>query len=482
LFAITVVLLLLMVAFAVDLGATAEQRREVQSAADAASLASAQQLGRTNAKFASGSHRTAALLAAEAVAREYVESNTGLAAGDPAWASCSDASALAVRSQGTECISFSSDATQVRVRVPDRDVAFRFARVAGLESGTVRASAVAEVTSALGNSTRPILLRAGNFGRRCIEGGGNNPECPANPPALGPGDFGSMTSPRYRHVTAGTDDVNFALGLDHYLKLTSTNGINYCDSAGSPPHGNNGDANRCSNQANGLLNNTPQTHDLANYVFVDQGGQLKDVTEGLLGLRPNQRPAGCPTTVNCLRAGGDTITALLYRPDGARPDELVPAAGPAGPLMGPYFGRDNFNGVHISRYLNQSGRTATGCSATDHQTRSLDRSEFDGCNDRLSQHIVANAANPTPIFSPEIASSPRFGVAPATSMELRGNSLVAPIVDFYGIYLDRLHGNNNQVKAIIAFVFPLAMIEPIPGQPGGGLPFVGGPFAVRLIR
>ena len=65
--------------------------------------------------------------------------------------------------------------------------------------------------------------------------------------------------------------MNFALGLNHMLKLGPTAGKNYCDADGP-----NGVRNKCSNQVGGDLNDAAGTHDLANYVVADSGGELKD--------------------------------------------------------------------------------------------------------------------------------------------------------------------------------------------------------------
>lgn len=472
--AIVMVLMLVMVAFAVDLGAAAVSRREAQNGADSAALAAAQELGRRSAKFTSGATRITALAAAEQAAKSYVSENTGLSTTAPEWASCTDALALAVAAS-TPCISFSSDATQVRVRLPDKVLNHQFAKVVGLNSSPVRASAVAEVVTVLGGYTRPILLRAGQMGYKCIEGGGTQ-TCPSNPPALGSGDFGTLTSPRYNLVTSGGDAANFALGVDHMLQLAPTNGVNYCDSK------NSGDANKCSSQASGLLNNTSATHDFANYLVVDSGGQLGDVTDGLIGSK--QSESLCPSSVECFEDGGETITALLYRPDGADSSALRPIGSPAAPTVD-LFGRDDFNGVHVSRYLLPAMRATVGCGAAPNAvTVSVVDSGYDssGCNAGLSSYISAGATG-VPLFSKDITQSPRFGVAPVTDTAVGGSSTLAKITDFYGIYIDRLYGNNNQVKGMTAFVFPLAMIEPNSSVgTGPGLPYVGGPFGVRLIR
>lgn len=475
--ALMMVLLLIMVAFAVDLGAASVERRNAQNAADSAALAAAQQLGITAAKFKAGPARTAALNAAMDEAKEYVSANTGLPVDSPDWAACTDAFALAVPSSETACISFAADATQVRVTLPGKRMEYQFARMAGVNSTTVHGAAVAAVASTFEGSTRPLLLRTSRYGYNCVEGGGGQ-ICPSNPPPLGPGDFGSLTSPRYKVVIGGGDATNFALGVDHMLKLTPTNGRNYCDS------NNAGDGNKCNNQAaGGLLNDGDAAHDLANYLITDSGGELGDVGDGLIGsIQPELL---CPLGAQCFEDEGETITALLYRPDGAEANVLRPPGLPGGPLMSG-FGRVGFNGVHISRYfVSQAVKNTVGCAtAPDNQNIPLSDSGYNTCNSNLSTYITSNAGSttPTPIFSKNIITSPRFGVAPVTDTALSGVSTVAKIIDFYGLYIDRLYGTPTQVKGMHAFVFPLSFIEPISGAGGGSLPYLGGPFSVHLIQ
>lgn len=472
LFALVLVVLLIMVAFAVDYGATAERRRASQNRSDAAALAAAYELGVSQARFADAATQTTVMNRAVAVAKEYVERNGGIGATDSAWdpGNCVDANALARKTPATDCISFSQDLTQVRVRVPDERVDYRFAPVVGIDSGDVRSSAVAEVFSSLTSKTRPILLRVGAAGLNCIEGGGNNnPQCPGY--RLDPGDFGGMDSPRYTVLTGGNAGLrgalNFALGIDHGLRLGPTNGTNYCDASGA----NNGDANKCASPpSSGLLNNTASTYDLANYLLASQGGNLQAVTDGLIG-------EGNGTTIN---ASGQSVTALLYRPDGADSNTFVPGGSPATPWIS-YGNKSGLNGVHIAEYLMPGLATTIGCSGDPDQD-DVNDAGWDTCNTALHTYINTNLATRPVLFRSEIINSPRFGVAPVTDSSISGNSEVARIVDFYGIYIDQMSGNNNQVMQLRAFVFPLSMVEPVPGGSGPGLPYVGGPFGVRLIR
>lgn len=467
LFAVVLVLLLVMVAFAADLGVTAQRRRASQNRADAAALAAAQTLGSTQAMFANAATQTSAMAAATTAAKTYVQQNGGIPVADPAWATCVDANALARESATTECISFSNDLTQVRVRVPDETVGYQFASVVGIPTGTVRSSAVAELVTSLGGTTRPILLRAGSAGLNCIEAGGT-PECQGY--RLDSGDYGTMDSPRYSVVPNGEAPTNYALGLDHMLRLIPTEGVNYCDSD------TNGDATKC-DDVGGLLNNVPGRYDLANYVLPQPGGALDAATEGLVGENGSQT----------FEDGGATITALLYRPDGAPRNQLTTSGPPSGPTIS--FGSSGtpqagLNGVHISRYIVPAMEAATGCAGAPllSATMSVNTNAFAVCNAGLSTYITNNLGSSTTVFSRSIVDSPRFGVAPITDSDLGGASEVARITGFYGIYINRIYGTpSGRLKAIEAFVFPLSMIEPV-STGGPGLPYSGGPFSVQLIR
>lgn len=473
LFGLVLVALLIMVAFAVDFGATAERRRASQNRSDAAALAAVQILGERQAKFLSGSVRTDAITAAEAAAKTYVAQNGGIASTSTAWdiGQCTDANALAVSAPNTNCISFSNDLTQVRVRVPDERVDYRFATVIGLDGRDVRSSAIAEVVSAVGGATRPILLRSGTSGLNCVESGGGGPATPCDGVRIGSGDFGTIDSPRYNFFTSGSDAANYALGVDHMLQLGPTNGENYCDSDA------NGDVSKCEQSPiNGTLNQVSGANDLANYVMARSGGSLDPVTEGVVG-------EGGATTFEDY--GGTQITALLYRPDSAPANTLITSGGPSGPPTS-FAGQSGLNGVHISRYLTAAVKSdPTICAAwPNSNTVAAGDSSYATCNNSLGSYIttlVSTGATQT-LFSRDIINSPRFGVAPVTDSSLSGVSNPAKIIDFYGIYIDSLYGNNGgRLKSIQAFAFPLRFIEP--SSTGGlGLPYTGGPFGVRLIR
>ncbi|MHB8464821.1 MAG: pilus assembly protein TadG-related protein [Acidimicrobiales bacterium] len=135
LFAMTLVILAIMAALVVGIGNASQERRQAQNAADAASLAGAQDITGGD------------LLPSQVVAtvKAYVARNFG----GVAWAGCADAAALAIRPDvGETCISWDRNpplTTKVRVLVPVRITPVFFGGVAGLATVGVTAAAAASV-------------------------------------------------------------------------------------------------------------------------------------------------------------------------------------------------------------------------------------------------------------------------------------------------------------------------------------------------
>ena len=123
---VSMVLIFGLAALVVDISNVHQERQQAQTAADSAALAAAQDLPDQ--------------LAAVSVVKDYAQRNYGVEESD--WATCTDGSALPI--EAAPCISFDAAFTQVRVRIPDRDVAAFFAPVVGHDSFTVQATATAE--------------------------------------------------------------------------------------------------------------------------------------------------------------------------------------------------------------------------------------------------------------------------------------------------------------------------------------------------
>jgi len=471
LFALTIVVLLIMVAFATDLGSVTENRRQAQNASDAAALAGAREIGLQQ--------NAAGISNAVAAAKTYALKNFGIPLS--AWNSCTDATPLSFTPSGsTPCISFNSGSgpTEIRVKLPNATVNYAFARVVGLNGADVTAFAHAGVLSPFGGYLLPVGVVTGSAGLQCIEGGGGSPggsQC-----KLASGNFGSLTSPRYRTFTYAGDKANFAVGIDHLLNVWPGSG-NYCDT------NNNGNRNKCQSQTGGDWNNANSVYDSATWAWSDQGNQLQDPTDGLFGDK----------TTGTFIDGGITFKARLKRPDGSDPTVANPSGSPATPTI-TSSDVGTFNGVHISKYMTTSlGVTKKSAfyGGTDPAVVNLDQGAWDNGNEPQTGNCSSNPNNLScylrssanvasgPIFSADILKSPRFGFVPMLESVPTGSSGPAKIVDILAVYLDRVGFNaSGKVKGFRAFVFDPMFIEALPGIPGKGQQYQGGPFIVSLIK
>lgn len=143
--ALLLIPLLIVTAIVVDIGYAKQRRRQVQSGADAAALAAAQELDGTSTQVAR------AVSAAKTWAAKNVD---GLVASD--WIGCSDPGALAARPDaGNTCISFDSTSapTRVRVRIPAEDQPQFFGQMASSDALSVTAHAVAARAPGVAPST-----------------------------------------------------------------------------------------------------------------------------------------------------------------------------------------------------------------------------------------------------------------------------------------------------------------------------------------
>ncbi len=162
--------LLIVTALVADIGVAKQRKRQIQSGADAAALAAAQELDGTSSQFTR----------AVAVAKTWAAKNVdGLTAND--WIGCTDGAALTYRPEsGNTCISFDSASapTRVRVRIPVEDQPQFFGRIVRSGALQVSASAVARkaptVTASAGDCglcARDKMQLAGTQNIRILGGG-----------------------------------------------------------------------------------------------------------------------------------------------------------------------------------------------------------------------------------------------------------------------------------------------------------------------
>ena len=151
--ALTLIVLMIFTAFAVDLGKVYAERRHDQGAVDASATSGAVQF----LSLQSQQHAVDEIV-------DKVERNLGRSVD---WTGCTDANQLDRTATefsltpATPCISFSSGFNRLRVRLPDQVIATSLAGVIGIDSFT--SSAFAEVTIApRGGGSLPFVVLAGN--------------------------------------------------------------------------------------------------------------------------------------------------------------------------------------------------------------------------------------------------------------------------------------------------------------------------------
>lgn len=156
--ALSMVVLLGFTALVVDLGNGRQKRRQVQSAADASSLAGAQEFMAFPSPPTTSSWDKVAT-----TVREFAQHNADVPTAD--WGSCTDSnigtytvipSSIAVGS----CVSVDSvvTPTRLRVKIPTRTLQTSFARVLGVNSVAVRGEAIAQISSVTAPGPLPCGL------------------------------------------------------------------------------------------------------------------------------------------------------------------------------------------------------------------------------------------------------------------------------------------------------------------------------------
>jgi hypothetical protein len=229
--ALTMVVMLGMTAFVVDLGMGYNERRVSVTAADGAALAAAQNLGYGT---------TTAVTEAMEVAREDLRADYTDAQWTSLWSTgdgCPAASSTVGNASGwyrtatTPCITFNNAGTRVRVRIPSQIIQTSFAKVLGVNELKAAAEAEAEVDipGTYGGVLPFGVLSTGGSGQEvCLKdsSGGHSA-----PPCDGPdtGNFGYIASPLYGNTGIGTTAecggghgkelfiINLILGIDHIL-------------------------------------------------------------------------------------------------------------------------------------------------------------------------------------------------------------------------------------------------------------------------
>ena len=222
---LSIVVLLMFGAFAVDLGAAWSQRRENQAAVDSGGVAGAIQTRGVDQATA------IAQSDAEIIRITYNSIGPDMTAAEWAaeWVACTDPDKGAefTITGSSDCISYTGSLSKMRVRTPEVDTNTTFAAVIGLN--TLQTDAVAEVIISIfaKGKVMPFGLPGGvaNDTEICLKSGAN----PKNvPPCDGPdtGNFGFLDISDYGNEQLGTTTQcnggtttrlarNIARGIDH---------------------------------------------------------------------------------------------------------------------------------------------------------------------------------------------------------------------------------------------------------------------------
>jgi Tfp pilus assembly protein PilX len=218
--ALVLVVLLILSAFAIDLGAVYNERRQDQSAADTGALAAAAELTNDESDIVDA-------------AKDYAEDTLGHSLTGAQWNSCgTDSGALSTVAAGANCITYTD--RQVRVRIPDQFYRTSFGKVAGVDNVRHGAFAIAGLAPAGFGGVLPFGVTgiSSDGGYSCLKSDSNgaaSPECGSVT-----GDFGFLDFTEYTARGGNTGEScgngqfnervrrNIALGVDHDLSRQGT--------------------------------------------------------------------------------------------------------------------------------------------------------------------------------------------------------------------------------------------------------------------
>jgi len=513
-FALTIVSLLVFAAFAIDLGALYNHRRQDQNAADAASLAAAQEIGQP----------VSSLVAA---AKEYAEDTLGVTLTAAEWDSCAAPPAGFTAASGSRCISYNT--RQVRVRLPDRAYETTFGRVVGVDSFEHNAFAIAALQQEGFGGVLPYAVTgsSANGGFGCLQSDSNGQAsawCGSSS-----GNFGFLNFGQYGNPDLGTSkscesgDIsdrlrdNTAMGVDHDLALAAedvdTTIIDARDACDTLTPGPDSARTQTGNQTNditaGLFSDSTTFSDglpsrlrRKDANLLAGAGQQTTVlgvdqldNNALWRLIPANYGPGETTTANipssCKRdqfvdANGDYYVGLT-NPDIADPIEaFLDSPGLAQP-------RDRILGLLARCFFHYQGQSWNGFPVGS----LVSPEDPAGCSGTCSSPVFAlnSSTTDTPDLF-DIQYTPRFGYVPQIVDFPNGTSEARQFLRFRPIFLYRLliqqggdteifdpgfsaepssTGAQLNVGETSVFVFPDGMLP-------GGLAGDDAPFEIDVNR
>ena len=460
-FTLLLVVMLGFAALVVDVGFATQKKRQLQNAVDAAALAGAQDLPDR--------------VEAVATVKSYV--SLDFPDGTFDWAGCTDPNKPAgwnTLAGATDCISFDSSFTQIRVKAPGQSHATGFARVLNVTELKTNAAAQARVVSAGFGSIQPFALFSGfTAGLSCLKTGpsGHRIATCDDPES---GNFNLLDITQYGNSTLQTPQRcgdsfqqprmidNIAIGADHEFEIYSgTEIIDNCTVPGPntlPP--------RTGNDLNafdlGIVHATSvQTSD-------GGGGRLKRVPSTWLSY--------------------PTATALGVILDNKPLWEFIPSD--LGADVPTSCHRETFDAISPTPAATRQQRMTDALELCISQYES-DPSTYTGVV--FGANTDPTGVTEVPVDQYDIQLTPRFAYVPqfAQSTPPSGSSSVLNIASFRAIFIWDIYANcsgggcgvdfapgpwntsplgaaNDKASAMTAWVFPDGMLPvELRGNPGG---------------
>lgn len=449
--AASLVLMLGIAAFAVDLGAVFNEDRQDQTAADLAAVAGAIAFVGTDP---AGGARDAVLT----FVRDNLTTTYSNADWQAMWESCTDPDRPtgfnpvprpAGWSAGTiACISGSTD--ELRVRVPDQIVDTNFAGVVGVGSLPARAVAQAAVEFRSGGGVRPFGILDGlPVGSTCLT---TSPSGLAAPPCDGPdsGNFGTLNSQTWGAEmenngstiatvmdcgVPGNEELgqNIAVGVDHLIGIAPS----FAGSGG--PYGAFPAATTrlddCTVSGGlAVASDTSPPVGPVNTMRADTGFNLFQATKigmisGLAADFPNASPAPTPLLRQTALSGSLSQLDLSERIGGTTYTYRVDNT----PMW-----------RHLLPWAQLTARGVPGsCNSANIQGAANKTVATDLCLTEFEAAVAAGTAT-GPLFADTIAQNPRFGWVPQFHFTTWGSgNHWQPVKTYRMIYLDTIWFNCN---------------------------------------
>jgi hypothetical protein len=477
-FALLLVVIMGVAALVVDIGYVSNEKRQLQNSVDSAALAGAQDLP--------------ILTEAVSTVKSYMSTNYPNATLD--WAGCTDPDkssdpdgiVWASLVGETDCISFDTSFTQIRVKAPRQTYETSFARVLGTDTLEAGAVAQARSVSAGFGSIQPFALFSGfTAGLSCLKQGpsGHRIQTCDDPES---GNFGLLDITQYGNTTLKTPQRcgnsfqqsrmidNIALGADHEFTVY---GEAPPDGWGATVEGPNTLPPRTGNDVNAF--DLGMVHATSTETSDGGGGRLKRY--------PTTWP-GYPTAT----VMGVTLDNMpLYR---FIPSSLTTTDGvPASCLRSAFD--DLVNALPTAQQRAAIQGQMETC-ITEYEDGGYTGVVFDGNTDPTGTTEV-------PVDQYDIQLSPRFAYVPqfVQATPPSGSSSNLNIASFRSIYIEDVYANcnngcavdfapgpwntsalgaaNDKAVAMTAWVFPDGMLpEELRGNPSG----VGQSHYIQLFK